>query len=193
MRAFLAVELPRPTQTMLAGVQRTLAEAGADVKWVEPHNLHVTVRFLGEIDEPQRRTVESLTARVASRTAPVPVRLSHVGAFPSLRAPRVVWVGIEEGREPLLRMAEQLEEELVRAGFQQEARAFEAHATLGRVRSARRRTELVERLTQFAWPSAPEPFVADHLTLFHSALSPSGPTYLPLARLAFTASPAPGV
>lgn len=191
MRAFFAVELPPVIQARMAEAQRMFAEAGADVKWVEPHNLHVTVRFLGEIDEPQRRTVEALAARVASRTAPLPLQVSQVGAFPSLRAPRVVWVGIEEGREPLVRMSEQLEEELVRAGFQQEERAFEAHATLGRVRSARRRTELVERLTQFAWPSAPEPFVADHLTLFHSVLSPSGPTYLPLARFSFTAAPAP--
>jgi len=175
-------------QARMAEAQRMLAEAGADVKWVEPHNLHLTIRFLGEIDEPQRRAVEALASRVASRTAPTLLQLSQVGAFPSLRAPRVVWVGIDEGREPLVRMAEQLEEELVRAGFQQEARAFEAHATLGRVRSGRRRTELVERLTQFAWPSAPEPFVADHLTLFQSVLSPSGPTYLPLARFAFTAA-----
>lgn len=192
MRAFLAVELPPVIQARMAEAQRMFAEAGADVKWVEPHNLHVTVRFLGEIDEPQRRAVEALAARVASRTAPTLLRVSRVGAFPSLRAPRVVWVGIDEGREPMVRMAEQLEEELVRAGFQQEERAFEAHATMGRVRSARRRTELVERLAQFTWPSAPEPFVADHLTLFHSVLSPSGPTYLPLARFGFTTAPAAG-
>ena len=191
MRVFLAIELPQTVQARLAEVQRMLAEAGADVKWVQSRHLHLTIRFLGEIDEPQRHAVEQAARRVASQTPPISARVSGVGAFPSMRAPRVVWVGIEEGREGLVRLAERLEEALVQAGVQQEARPFEAHMTLGRVRSPRRQTELVERITQFAW-SSPEPFVADHLTLFQSVLSSSGPTHTPLARWAFSAPPAAG-
>ncbi len=191
MRVFLAIELPQAVQARLAEVQRMLAEAGADVKWVHPRHLHLTIRFLGEIDEPQRHAVEQAARRVASQTPPISARVSGVGAFPSMRAPRVVWVGIEEGREGLVRLAERLEEALVQAGVQQEARPFEAHMTLGRVRSPRRQTELVERITQFAW-SSPEPFVADQLTLFQSVLNSSGPTHTPLARWAFSAAAAAG-
>lgn len=191
MRAFLALELPEPIRAEFARVQQELAGARADVKWVEPRNLHLTIRFLGEIDEPQRQAVEQLATRAASQSPPLSLRASQLGTFPSPRAPRVVWVGLEDGREALVRMVERLEEALVQAGFQREERAFEAHVTLGRVRSPLRRTELVERITQCTRPSRPAPFLADHLTLFQSLLSPSGPTYTPLARFAFSAAPAP--
>jgi len=186
MRVFLAVELPPAVQEELGVVQQALAASRADVKWVEPRHLHLTLRFLGEITEDQRRTVEHLTSQLAADSPAVSLRVSVVGAFPSAQAPRVVWAGIEQGREHLARMAERVEEGLVQAGFAREERAFAAHVTLGRVRSSRRRLQLTQQMTQLTW-DPPPPFVVDHLTLFQSHLSPAGPTYVPLARFTLRA------
>src|SRR3989338_10233288 len=101
MRAFLAIELPEAVRARLAALQRDLASAKADVKWVDPNHLHVTMRFLGEIAEPQRQAVAVLIERVAGATAPMRLQLVELGAFPSPSAPRVLWVGIQEGREAL--------------------------------------------------------------------------------------------
>ena len=186
MRAFLAVELPPAIQTRMAEVQRRFAEAGADVKWVEPRNLHVTVRFLGEIDEPQRRTVEALAALVASRTAPLPLRLSRVGAFPSLRAPRVVWVGLSEDREAVARIAQAIEREGTAIGLRREERPFSPHLTLGRVRSSRHLAALTQRLSTSEW-RPPPPWRVSSLTLYQSVLGATGPTYTVLGEFALGA------
>jgi 2'-5' RNA ligase len=184
MRAFIAIELPEAVQSELARLQGQLAKAEADVKWVEEDNLHVTMRFLGEIPEPQRQAIEQLLSRIASHTDRIPLSLSHVGAFPSLSAPRVIWVGIEQGSEALSQMAREIEEGLQTLDLPKEDRAFAAHVTVGRVRSFRNRAQLTSRLKEVVW-EPPEPFVVAHLTFFQSALIGSGPIYTPIARLPF--------
>lgn len=186
MRAFIAIELPEPVQAVLGQIQRELAKAKADVKWVEEGNLHLTMRFLGEIGQEQRRAIEPLLSRVAAATSPVHLRYSSLGAFPSVTSPRVVWVGLEAGPGVLAPFADRLEEGVVELGFPHEERAFTAHVTLGRVRSPRNRAGLANQLNAFVWSAPPAPFVATHLTLFHSILSPAGPTYAPLARFPFS-------
>src|SRR3989338_8018709 len=106
MRAFIGIALPDAVRSSLAGLQRQLSESGADVKWVEPANLHVTLKFLDEITDDQRRVVEALLGRVAAQETPFTLRLVDVGAFPSMKAPRVIWVGITEGRDRVVRLAQ---------------------------------------------------------------------------------------
>lgn len=182
MRAFIAVTLPEEIRRALSALQQALAGAGADVKWVAPHHLHVTLRFLGEITDDQRQAVEEMLRRVAGGVAPFEVRLVGVGAFPSVAAPRVVWVGIVEGREALSQLADAIERERAPIGLLDEARPFAAHVTLGRVRSPRRRQTLSERLTTLTWDAPPAWRVAS-LTLYQSTLTPSGPTYTVLATV----------
>jgi len=184
MRAFIAIELPPDVRHALARLQGELAASGADVAWVAEPNLHVTMRFFGEITEAQQQAIADLVRRVAQQTPLVRVALSDLGAFPSLTSPRVIWVGIGAGQEVLRQLAEQLEEGFARLDLPGEARAFVAHVTLGRVRSSRHRAALVTLLQQIVW-TPPATFDADHLTLFQSTLSGSGPTYAPLATLPF--------
>lgn len=187
MRAFIGIALPDTIRSSLAGLQRQLQESGADVKWVEADNLHVTMKFLDEITDEQRRTVEELLTHVAGQEPPFPLGLKEVGAFPSVRAPRVVWVGLEEGRESVVRIAEKIEQGCRTYGLRREERPFAAHVTLGRVRSPKRRDRLAQRLQSTLW-QPPEPFQVTTLTLYRSDLSSSGPRYTVLAEIPLTAT-----
>lgn len=180
MRAFIGIALPDTVRSSLAGLQRQLGESGADVKWVEPENLHVTLKFLDEITDEQRRTVEESLTHVAEQERPFTLGLKPVGAFPSVHAPRVVWVGLEEGREPVVRIAERIEQECQAIRLPREERPFAAHVTLGRVRSPRRREALAQRFQTLAWEPPPT-FRVAALTLYQSELSSSGPRYTALA------------
>jgi len=185
MRAFIGIALPDAVRSSLVGLQRQLGESGADVKWVEAGNLHVTLKFLDEITEEQRGHVEALLGRLAGGEAPFTLGLKPVGAFPSVRAPRVVWVGLEEGRESAVRIAEKIEQGCQTHRLRREERPFAAHVTLGRVRSPRRCEALAQRFQTLAW-EPPEPFQVTALTLYRSDLHSSGPRYTALAEVPLT-------
>ena len=175
MRAFIALTLPSDVQSALASLQHVLRAPGADVKWVEPPQLHVTMKFLGEITEEQRRDVEGLLGRVASSEAPFLLGLQGAGAFPSVTSPRVLWAGIGAGKDAVLRLAGAIEQE--GAGVvPSEERPFAAHVTIGRVRSPTHLRELSQALQEAAW-TPPAPCRIAALTLYRSVLGSSGPAY----------------
>ena len=179
MRAFIGVALPNLVRLSLTSLQRRLAESRADVKWVEPSNLHVTMRFLGEIDEARDQLVSDALRRVAVQSGAFETSLSRLGTFPSGSSPRVIWVGIERGQEELVRIAELLERQLTAIGLPGDNRRFVAHVTLGRVRSDRDLGQLVQALSATEWP-APPPWSTAAVTLYRSKLSPEGPHYTAL-------------
>ena len=182
MRAFLAVGLPGEAREALAVLQQQLEAARADVKWVEPANLHLTLKFLAEITDAQRVQVEQLVRRIAGRLATFSMRLGALGAFPSMTAPRVVWVGCEEGREALARLAEAIEQDTAPLGLGSNNRPFAAHLTIGRVRSPRGRQQLTRAIQSAAW-IPPAAWQATAITLYQSVLSRSGPAYSVLAEM----------
>lgn len=184
MRAFIALELPDGVRSALAALEAQLAASKADAKWVSQEQLHVTVRFLGAITDAQQQTARGLLQDVARRTVAFQAALSRPGAFPSIAAPRVVWVGIGEGEAAMSGLAREIEAGLGRAGFPKEDRPFVAHVTLGRVRSAKNLPQLSASLRQTAW-TPPAACTIDHVTLFESVLSSAGPTYAALARAPF--------
>lgn len=182
MRAFLALTLPDDIRRSLHALQRELAHSGADIKWVEPQNLHVTLKFLGDITEEQRRAVERLLGEAARGETAFTLGLDRAGAFPSLSSPRVVWVGLGEGKERAVQIAERIEESCGSLGLPKEDRPFAAHVTLGRVRSQRRLPMLARALRECAW-RAPAPWPVTALTLYQSVLGSSGPAYSVLAEV----------
>lgn len=180
MRAFIAIALPAEVREALERLQQDLAASRADVKWVEPPNLHVTMKFLGEITEDQRRAVEAMLRRLAEREAPFLLGVQTLGAFPSAAAPRVIWVGLAEGRERVQRMAEAIERGGAALALVKENRPFAAHVTIGRVRSGSHRQQLTRRLQETVW-QPPAPWRVTSLALFQSVLGPGGPRYTVLA------------
>jgi len=181
MRAFIGIGLPDAVKDALAALQQDLALARADVKWVTPDHLHVTLKFLDEITDAQRADVETLLTNVATSREPFVLQLKQVGAFPSLAAPRVVWVGLEQGRDEVRQIAEQIETGARDLSLRREERPFAAHLTLGRVRSPKNRQALARGLAQTTW-EPPDAFRVTSLTLYRSELSLGGPRYTVLAE-----------
>lgn len=182
IRAFIAVELPEEVKSQVEAFQNRLRPSGADVSWVKDQNLHLTLKFLGDIEES---TISSLKERLGPAVQPHQVfslRLEGIGAFPSTTSPRVLWLGIGDGKETLLALASSVEKVCSDLGLPKEERPFSAHLTIGRVRSRDRLAALVKQL-QTAEFQGSSPAPVNHLTLFQSTLSPHGPTYTPLAHL----------
>lgn len=135
VRAFIAIELPDSVKAVLSGLQEGLRRGGpAPVKWVEADGMHLTLKFLGNVATPAIPDIERAIAESAQRIPPFRLRLGRPGAFPSLRAPRVVWVGIEGDTATLASLHDSIERGIVPLGFEKEKRGFSAHLTLGRVR-----------------------------------------------------------
>ncbi|HET9949923.1 MAG TPA: RNA 2',3'-cyclic phosphodiesterase [Longimicrobiales bacterium] len=131
MRLFIALNLPKKERVRIYRAARPLREAGLPVRWIEPDNFHVTMKFLGEVRREQISRVEELMARVAGSTKAFSTKFAGFGAFPTVRAPRVIWLGILA--IPELRCLKQdLEWTLGEIGFDPETRAFHPHVTLGR-------------------------------------------------------------
>lgn len=176
MRAFLAIALPDEVRSALGGLKDQLAASGADVKWVDTEQLHLTLKFLGDITEPQRVLIASCMAEIGGRCAPYSMTLHAVGAFPSMTSPRVVWVDIREGRAQMERLAQLVEHGAATLGWARDTRPFAAHITLGRVRSSRRRQMLSVRLRQPIW-QPPGMWRVESLRLYQSVLGAAGPRY----------------
>ncbi len=131
MRTFIALNLPSRKRQRIHHAVRTLREEGLPVRWVEPDNLHLTLKFLGEIRPERLADVEGAVARVAATTQPFTLVMEGFGAFPTVRRPRVIWMSAQA--TPELRCLKQdLEWALADFGFEAETRAFHPHVTLGR-------------------------------------------------------------
>ena len=185
MRAFIAIALPAEVREALGRLQQDLAASRADVKWVAPDHLHVTLKFLGEITDAQREGMETLLRRIAGQEEPFLLSAHTLGAFPSAAAPRVLWVGLADGRERVQRLAEAIERDGAALSFAKEDHPFAAHVTIGRVRASRHRQQLARCLTDTAW-QPPAPWRVTSLTLYQSVLGSGGPRYTVLADVPLT-------
>ena len=179
MRAFIAIELSPDLRKRLASLEEQLKSSGADVKWVKPDNIHLTLKFLGEIDDKAIEKITKIMKDIAVNEKPFYIRLASPGAFPNKNFPRVIWIGIDKGDSETKKIAKILEEEITKVGIPQENRPFSSHITLGRVKSGLNREKLVKNLGVLA-NNAPEDspeFLVTKITLFKSTLTPSGPIY----------------
>ncbi|RJX30452.1 MAG: RNA 2',3'-cyclic phosphodiesterase [Desulfarculus sp.] len=185
MRSFVALEMPAEVKEHAAELIRRLKASGADVKWVAPKNLHLTLKFLGEVD-PARlpELIAALQGTCAGRPA-LELAVTGCGAFPKPRAPRVVWLGLEGQTQALEGLAAAVEEVFAALGFAPEQRRFQPHLTLGRLRQGRRGAKalpsgpLTRALAGLAGQTGPD-FVASRVVLMQSTLTPSGAVYDPL-------------
>jgi 2'-5' RNA ligase len=179
MRTFLAVELTEDVRRALRDVQACLRASGADVKWVEEENLHLTIKFLGEVQDERLADVVATTRLAVASLTTFSVSIGGIGAFPSLTRPRVVWAGLQAGGEPFKALMERVETAMDSMGFPREGRVPHPHVTLGRVRDPHR----LKRLPELLKAESPETLgtvTVERLTLMASELSPKGPKYTPI-------------
>jgi 2'-5' RNA ligase len=180
IRAFLAIDLPDTLRPGLSQVQGELKRSRAEVRWVPPGNIHLTLKFFGNVPEDDLIALAQAAREAAAQEEPFQLQVTIAGAFPSPKAPRVVWLGLGGEVLPLTRLYQRLEKGFAVLGYLPEGRAFHPHLTLGRVKSPVNRAKLASLLARLApldWP----PFTVKELTLFQSVLSPQGSKYTPLA------------
>ncbi len=185
MRLFVAVPLDETLRPAVVDLQRAIAgawpQAAARVKWVEPENLHFTLKFLGEVPEEHLPSVVEAVREVAIRQ-PFELSIESLGAFPDLRAPRVLWVGVREGARELATLAQHVEEALFRARFPREERPFEPHLTIGRIRTGGKERGLWQALERLRDAKIGRQRV-EWVVVMESRLGPKGPTYIARAEV----------
>ena len=188
IRSFIAVELPPDVGEVVERVVRGLrASAGEAVRWVRPEGIHLTLKFLGDIDVDSVPEISRALDRCATAAKPFGLTLEGVGVFPNPRRPRVIWVGLGGALEPLIGLQQFLEVELEGLGFARERRAFSPHLTLGRVRDGASQHQ-VKAISDTVVAASVQPgvvFSIRELALMKSDLRPSGAVYTRLhtARL----------
>jgi 2'-5' RNA ligase len=175
IRSFIAFDLEsEAVRKKLGSVQNLLAQTGADLKLVEPQNIHITIRFLGDITPATDEKIFDEMQKV--QFTPFNVQIKGLGAFPDLRYPRVVWAGITEGADQLKTVFNQLESRLRSLGFTPDPKGFSPHLTIARVKSGRNKAQL----SSFIAKNANYNFgniKAECLRLKKSDLTPRGPIY----------------
>lgn len=134
-RTFIAIELPSATRAHLAGEIARLGRALPGVRWADPAGLHLTLAFLGELDDARLAEAHSATREAALTVAPFALRIGGLGTFGPPGAPRVVWAGVTGDLRALARLHEALAAALERRGFARDARPFAPHLTLARLRT----------------------------------------------------------
>ena len=186
IRTFIAIELPPDIKAALNRLQTALG-AGKDtsVKWVSPNSIHLTLKFLGNIDPEAIPQITSAMEKSVKNAKPFSLQLSAIGAFPNARSPRVVWVGLKGDTEVLSELQKHLERSLDAVGFPPENKPFSPHLTLGRVRNQIRpnqRRALAELLSAAKLKATPI-FQINSIDLMKSELTQKGAIYTKLAAV----------
>jgi 2'-5' RNA ligase len=177
VRTFVAVEMSPAVIRRAQDLIQRLQVDDVKVKWVDPANMHVTLKFLGDVPESEVSKICEAVARAAAAEQPFEVSLAGAGAFPDLRCPRTVWIGVDQGSEALCRLQASVDSSLKKLGFPKERRGFHPHLTIGRVRqvgpAARALGDRIREQEQFAAGQAR----IERAVVFASYLDRGGPTY----------------
>ncbi|NVM20916.1 MAG: RNA 2',3'-cyclic phosphodiesterase [Desulfobacterales bacterium] len=183
IRAFIAISVPEPVLEAIAKAQDRLRRSGLDIRWVRKEGIHLTLKFLGNIDVQDAKQVRAAMELAVEPFSPFTLRGEGIGFFPDLRRPRVVWAGLSGDVEDLKAFQGDLESRLKPLGFAKEKRPFKGHLTLGRVKGHLDRTRLSEAMEALE-AFQTESFTAESVVLFQSDLRPGGAVYSRLAEVA---------
>ncbi len=179
VRLFIAVEITGEIRKKLAEFQDELKKVDADAGWVAPENLHITLKFIGYIDEEKIDAVTSIIKDSLTHIKPFDLRYAGVGTLPTEKNPRVIFADVRDTGGVLVKIHERLDNQLVALGVGREGRKFNPHLTLGRIKTRRNVRRLVESLNSYNGFD----FGSEHVTrvvLMKSDLSPGGPIYTKL-------------
>lgn len=183
LRTFVAVEINAAIRKEAVALIDALSGTMADAKWVEPENLHVTLKFLGDVHEREIAEVCQAVAQGAAQIEPFDLEIRGAGAFPTAARPRAVWLGAGEGESQMIRLHDHIEAALAELGYREEHRRYQTHVTIGRVRGVGPAiAELGRQIAEYAEFEAGRLNV-QKVTVFSSELTSDGPIYEVLGRL----------
>ena len=190
MRVFLAIELDTETRSALETFQRDLHKCLPPINWVRPQSWHLTVKFLGEIEENQLEPIQRAVEKAVSHFSSFSLQIEGFGGFPHLRMPRVLWAGVSGQVDELQLLALQVEEALSPLGFPSESKPFRPHLTLARIKDRARevgvslsKSDVLQHVHFFG------NLLVERLCLFKSELKPTGAIYQRLWEAPLNRSP----
>ncbi len=182
IRVFIALELPQTVLDTIRQAQRQLAGHRLNIRWVKAENIHLTLKFLGDIDPACIDVIADATADAADGRTPFILSAKGVGVFPNPKRMRVIWIGLGGQLKELIELQQAVEDSLVSTGFSSEGRRFSGHMTIGRskgVVDAGKLQTAMDDLRTFE----SEPFGIDQIILYRSELHPAGAVYTQLRRV----------
>ncbi len=183
LRLFIALDLPGEIAEKISRLVRDLSGRLEGVRWTPAPNIHLTLKFLGQVETENIPQIRECLDRTAGRHLPLAVSLGGLGAFPGGRNPRVIWTGVGEGREKLAGLAEDLDRGLAELGFPREARNYTPHLTLGRVKNGRSFSATVfQREIERRRRDSLGSFNGNMIVLFQSTLTPKGSIHQVISR-----------
>ncbi len=182
MRTFIAIEIPDEVKKQMAEAQGRLKGSGVEASWTRPEGIHLTLKFLGEVEESRIPEIMDALTRAVKGTGGFRLEITGVGAFPNPKSARVVWIGVSGDLERLTALQSSVEEAMAGLGMEREDRKFTPHLTLGRIKYIRLRD---------AWVSALDAmkdirlagFDVDAVSLMKSELKRSGAVYTEIGRV----------
>jgi 2'-5' RNA ligase len=174
MRLFIAINLPEEWKETLSKPMESIAWIAKGVHWVEPKGMHLTLKFLGDVEREQMETLTNLLKPIAESSPGFHVRIAGTGAFPSPRRPRVFWAGISAPEE-LLRLQRRIDEATQLLGFPPEDREFKPHLTVARIKDPLGKKRITDAFLRFKIRS--ETFHVKCFSLMRSHLKSDGARY----------------
>jgi 2'-5' RNA ligase len=179
IRTFVCIEIPQSIKARIEKLQSELRRPSAQISWVKPANIHLTLKFLGDVEQSKILQVNTAVNRATDSFSPFQITAGNTGCFPSPRNPSVLWIGIAPVAGDLQRLRDALEEELARQGFEHDNKKFNPHLTIARIRDSRNTAEVADAFLTSGF--AYESFQASEVIVMRSQLSPQGSIYTPQA------------
>lgn len=186
IRSFIAIPLPESVKSHIRTIQDNIRSTGLKMRWVKPENIHLTLKFLGDIPRTDVDAVAGAMDRAAGTISPLSLGAKGIGVFPNIKRPRVLWAGLNGETHELIRLQQNLEQKLeqslVPLGFKKENRSFKAHLTIARIKQAKHRiypkdlVQVIEKNGNFE----SESFTVNEIILYQSVLKPTGAVYTKL-------------
>ncbi|GJQ59877.1 MAG: RNA 2',3'-cyclic phosphodiesterase [Candidatus Scalindua sp. AMX11] len=181
LRLFIAIEIEKRIKERILEFLNQLKETDVRIRWMAYENLHVTVKFIGDVDPIILPSLVKSLESVASRCRPFRIQIGNVAVFPTAKRPRILFVGLGDKENNLVNIFEEVETEIEEFGIKRELRKYVGHITIGRIKSQKNIHKILELL-----PSYSDRFfgqeTVNHITLKQSELTPKGPIYSTLNR-----------
>lgn len=185
VRTFIAVDLAPAIQLRAVEIAQEMAPLDPNVRWADPDQMHLTLKFLGDVDEVEISEVCAAAAKVADQFTPFSLVCAGVGAFPTVERVRTIWLGVVQGEAELVALNESLDETLAPLRFPRETRRFHPHVTLGRVKGQGRPSRAIREEILRRQDTPGEMMEVDGFSVYSSRLGRFGPSYELLTTLDF--------
>jgi 2'-5' RNA ligase len=181
-RLFIAVDISDEARKRVREYIEVLKANAREtrVSWTKPENLHLTLKFLGDVDQSRIVLLTTALEQIVKALSPIDLEISGTGVFPSTGKPKVLWIGVDDVSGDLAKAAQSIEEACDKLGFAREDRKFSPHLTIGRVREPSHARELAEQHLENGFASIQ--FPVSEIVLYESKLSPAGSIYTPLVK-----------